>query len=106
MGTNDLMSKIIAVVFSLPFPYANVININGGNEGLGTGFMISPSLLITNHHVIEEADFAVNSIAEFNYQFNEFGKRATPHGFKPDVFFRTSKELDYNCGQSCFDGEQ
>ncbi len=100
MGTNDLMSiNYLQLGFLCSFPVCriHVININGGNEGLGTGFMISPSLLITNHHVIEEADFAVNSIAEFNYQFNEFGKRATPHSFefKPDVFFRTSKELDY-----------
>ncbi len=50
-----------------------------------------------NTHVIEENDFAVKSLAEFNYQYNEFGMPSMSVFFelKPDVFFKTNAALDY-----------
>ncbi len=37
-------------------------------EGLGTGFMIRPGVVATNHHVLPSKDVAKKSRAEFNYQ--------------------------------------
>lgn len=37
-------------------------------EGLGTGFMISPGVVLTNHHVLPSAGVAETALAEFNYQ--------------------------------------
>ncbi len=39
-------------------------------KGLGTGFLISPDLLMTNHHVIPDANAVEQSVAEFNYQYD------------------------------------
>ena len=36
--------------------------------GYGTGFLVSPSLLLTNNHVLENYDTAHFSVAQFNYE--------------------------------------
>lgn len=100
MGRNDLMSinyLQLGYLASFPVCRIHVRNANGGNEGTGTGFMISPSLLITNNHVIEEHDFALKSLAEFNYQYDASGKPASSYFFElqPERFFKTNPDLDY-----------
>lgn len=74
-----------------------VTNLGGGRRGLGTGFLVTPSLLMTNNHVLSSEDDASRSVAEFNYQLTDTG---TPlpverFGVKPDVFFLTDKDLDF-----------
>lgn len=100
MGRNDLMSinyLQLGYLASFPVCRIHVRNANGGNEGYGTGFMISPSLLITNNHVIEEHDFALKSLAEFNYQYDASGLPASSYFFElqPERFFKTNYDLDY-----------
>jgi V8-like Glu-specific endopeptidase len=67
-------------------------------KGLGTGFLIAPNLLMTNHHVIPDADIARQSVAEFNYQQDITGKYLPSYRYRlnPQVF-QTSPvgELDY-----------
>jgi endonuclease I/V8-like Glu-specific endopeptidase len=68
-----------------------------GEEGFGTGFLIAPQLLITNHHVIPDAQYASASYAEFNY---EKGTHDLPlslkvFSFEPSKLFYTNEELDY-----------
>ncbi|GAH81161.1 unnamed protein product, partial [marine sediment metagenome] len=36
--------------------------------GHGTGFLVSPSVLMTNNHVLPDADSARQSLAQFNYE--------------------------------------
>lgn len=67
--------------------------------GLGTGFLIGPRVLMTNHHVIGSATLASQAKAEFNYQL-PFGAAAKPlsavrYEFDPAALFRTSAALDY-----------
>jgi V8-like Glu-specific endopeptidase len=44
------------------------------NDGtLGTGFLTSDNLLITNHHVLGDESDAQNAVAQFNYQLTPAG---------------------------------
>ena len=47
---------------------------SGATVGFGTGFMIGPGVLLTNHHVIAGLDEARNSLAEFDYEYDVRGK--------------------------------
>lgn len=71
---------------------------SGAELGFGTGSMISPSLIMTNNHVLESAARAGNAIVEFNFQLGLDGRRIAPVRFRlrPDLFFTTSpqEELD------------
>jgi len=65
--------------------------------GFGTGFMVSPRLLLTNHHVLRSKADAVHSEIEFDYQ-NDRNGRLLPvvaYALEPDKFFVTSPALDY-----------
>jgi len=76
----------------------NIKDSGGDLVGFGTGFMIAPGLMMTNHHVLEDADQARHSQIEFNYELDAAGKeRASSFfGLRPDVFFLTSEELDFS----------
>jgi len=65
--------------------------------GYATGFMVSPHLLLTNHHVLHNQADAQNSDAEFNYQIGVDGQPSEEmsFGFSPDAFFLTDQNLDY-----------
>lgn len=65
-------------------------------EAFGTGFLVTPKLLITNHHVFADADAARRSRAEFNYQINTDQTLAVESfDFAPDSFFLTDRGLDF-----------
>lgn len=69
----------------------------GGSVGYGTGFMVSPSLLLTNEHVLENADWAAASVAEFDYQRDRLGRQKLVQSFHldPARFFVNDKALDF-----------
>jgi endonuclease G, mitochondrial len=64
--------------------------------GYATGFMISPRLLLTNHHVLPTPDDAAQSWAHFRHEFDALGRAANPciFGLEPSAFFWTDAELD------------
>lgn len=61
-------------------------------RSLGTGFLITRNLLMTNNHVVEDRATAANALAEF--QIKE-GQRPIVVAMQPDRFFMTSKALDF-----------
>ncbi|WP_299472565.1 trypsin-like peptidase domain-containing protein [uncultured Roseibium sp.] len=72
----------------------------------GTGFLVAPNLLLTNHHVLNDVKVAQNAKAEFNYQITEedildgppdSAPPAVSFSLNPDRLFVTSKvgELDF-----------
>lgn len=71
---------------------------NGESETIGsaTGFMISPRLLLTNHHVLPTADDAAQSWLHFRYEFDALGRmvESCVFGFEPSTFFFTDRDLD------------
>ena len=69
----------------------------GRTLGYGTGFMVSPRLLMTNNHVLEDAPSAQGSVVEFNYQYDLDRNLLTPTVFAlaPNELFVTDATLDY-----------
>lgn len=69
----------------------------GSNGGWGTGFLVSPRLLITNHHVIQSVDAAMRASAQFGYEMDIRGKIHQGKAFEltPEEAFITDPELDF-----------
>jgi V8-like Glu-specific endopeptidase len=100
LGTNDLMgvaflneglrvSRTVARIW---------VDVAAGRpRGYGTGFMVSPRLMITNNHVLGEPGVAERSIAEFGYELAYDGSAlpTTAFRFDPSTFFYTDRDLDY-----------
>jgi endonuclease G len=64
-----------------------------GKQGIGTCFMISPELLITNHHVIEDAAHAATCEVEFNFEVDTRGssRPVTRFALAPEKFCETDE---------------
>lgn len=100
MGKSDLF----------PISYLQM-GINAGNSicrvqirddkgsfiGSGTGFLVSENVLLTNNHVIDSMQTALNSLAEFNYQDDENFMPCPTYTFRlnPEQLFITDEELDF-----------
>lgn len=69
----------------------------GRNAGFGTGFMVSPRLLLTNNHVLPSPEAAQFSEVEFDYQNDHTGRplQLVPFALEPKTFFMTDVELDF-----------
>jgi S1-C subfamily serine protease len=52
----------------------NIRSSPGRTAGFGTGFMVSPRLLMTNNHVLDSPDAAVHSEVEFDYQNDKLSR--------------------------------
>ncbi|HEY0764466.1 MAG TPA: DNA/RNA non-specific endonuclease [Pyrinomonadaceae bacterium] len=74
-----------------------VTNLGGGRFSFGTGFMVSPRLLLTNHHVLRSASDAAKSTVEFDFQLDRFGNPLTVdhYNLDPNSFFYNFQELDF-----------
>ncbi len=66
--------------------------------GYGTGFLIGPGVLMTNHHVLEDKTQAANAAIEFDYELDMNGKAKPTYffKFKPDALFFTDSQLDFS----------
>jgi endonuclease G len=63
---------------------------------IGTGFLISPALLITSHHVVPDEARAGETLVEFDYELDERGRERTVTRLPlaPDAFFLTDARAD------------
>ncbi|WP_343668463.1 DNA/RNA non-specific endonuclease [Chitinophaga sp.] len=81
-------------------PVARLHELNAAVEpkGFGSGFLVAPNILITNHHVFESAGSAVGCVANFGYQ-QDFESKQINLGWqfrlRPDIFFINYEELDF-----------
>ncbi|WP_422037076.1 DNA/RNA non-specific endonuclease [Roseibium sp.] len=67
-------------------------------SGFGTGFLVAPGILITNHHVLPTMEEARRSMVQMDYELR-FSEGTLPsHEFHllPDQFFVTNAELDFS----------
>jgi endonuclease G len=72
-------------------------NLGGGVRSFGTGFLVTPRLLLTNHHVLNTPAAAASSIVEFDYQLDYQNQPLVIHRFAldPATFFLNNKALDF-----------
>ncbi|WP_283137788.1 DNA/RNA non-specific endonuclease [Rhizohabitans arisaemae] len=72
-------------------------DVRGRPTGYGTGSLVSPELLLTNHHVLTDAATAGQSVVEFDYQDGVDGRPLPPQRFSldPDRFFFADEQLDF-----------
>jgi len=68
----------------------------GGGGDWGTGFLVGPRLLMTNHHVISAAEEAARAIAEFGYEADANGRLRQGRRFRfaPQDGFLADAALD------------
>ncbi|MFL5341384.1 MAG: DNA/RNA non-specific endonuclease [Gemmataceae bacterium] len=66
--------------------------------GMGTGFLVSPRLLLTNNHVLPTPQSAQGSLVQFNYQYGLDGRPLTAVSFDldPDAFYLTSASTEFD----------
>ncbi|MDV6241308.1 DNA/RNA non-specific endonuclease [Rhodococcus opacus] len=75
----------------------NIRDARGTLRAYGTGFLVSPTLLLTNHHVLPNADTARSSVIEFDYQDGIDGKPRPVQMFPldPGRFYLADRERDF-----------
>ena len=63
----------------------------------GTGFLVSPRLLMTNHHVLPDENFARTCFAEFNAQVtaDNLPDTVVRMELDPGTFFAADRRLDF-----------
>lgn len=73
----------------------------GADRWSGTGFLIAPDLILTNHHVLPSCGLLPACIFRFNFEETFEGKAKTPSEFraKDGGIFHTNKDLDYSIVQ-------
>jgi len=74
-----------------------VVHLRIDNKHMGTGFMFSPGLVMTNNHVISSQQEAMATTYTFNYQLNNKDELSSTHiaHAHPNGIFFTNAELDY-----------
>ncbi|WP_372662688.1 DNA/RNA non-specific endonuclease [Amycolatopsis kentuckyensis] len=75
----------------------NIRDERGRLTGYGTGSLVSPELLLTNHHVLPDTATAGSSVVEFDYQDGVDGlpRPVRAFGLDPDRFFVADEDLDF-----------
>jgi len=70
---------------------------SGTRRGFATGFMVSPSLLLTNHHVFPDDAAAQGSLIEFSYEYDLLGQVKPTEQFRLNAarFFWAREDLDF-----------
>jgi V8-like Glu-specific endopeptidase len=70
-----------------------------GRHPIGTGFLVSPNVMLTNFHVLEDHAAAAGTIAQFEFAERAVGSSPTPveFAFQPERLFLQSpiEELDF-----------
>jgi endonuclease G, mitochondrial len=74
-----------------------VRDLAGRVREFGTGFVVSPHLLLTNNHVLPSADSTRRSLLDLDFEDDETFKPRTPaiFGLDPGRFFLTHAALDF-----------
>jgi V8-like Glu-specific endopeptidase len=101
MGKSDLMSVRyleLGLRVARTVGRIKVTGADGRALGYGTGFRVSPRLILTNNHVLGDAGTAGASQIEFDFQEGLDGKLKTSIvvPFDAGAFFLTDKNLDFS----------
>ncbi|HIH74497.1 MAG TPA: hypothetical protein HA306_04475, partial [Methanosarcina sp.] len=93
----DISYLELGMLAARPVCRIQVMNSSGRPEGYGTGFLVGPNLLLTNNHILDTAELARKSFAEFEFEQDINGRRKPSRSFdlRPDEIFVTDPELDF-----------
>ena len=74
-----------------------VLRSQGRLLGYGTGFLVAPGVVLTNHHVLSSIELVSEAVAQFRYERTIAGAEATSIGFKLETTPSPilSQELDF-----------
>ncbi|MFF4833945.1 endonuclease [Streptomyces sp. NPDC001315] len=97
MGRNDLIDVRFLETGHLAARSVGRVFVRAPEAHYGTGFLISPSLMLTNNHVLAGVQEAERGVIEFNYQAGIEGQTMLPIVFdlEPGRFFVTDRDLDF-----------
>jgi endonuclease I/V8-like Glu-specific endopeptidase len=97
MGHNDLVDVGFLERGYLAGRAVGRISVGAPDAHYGTGFLISPRLLMTNNHVLADPAEAARGYVEMNFQAGLDGRALQPVAFalEPDAFFTTDRPLDF-----------
>ncbi|MFC6661913.1 trypsin-like peptidase domain-containing protein [Deinococcus multiflagellatus] len=100
LGTNDLLGvAYLDLARAAADAVARVVlgGARGRPAGYGTGWLCSPRVLVTNHHVLSSPEDARGAQAEFGYELRPDGtlRERVTLTLDPDTLFVTSEALDY-----------
>jgi endonuclease G, mitochondrial len=101
MGKSDLMSVRyleLGLRIARTVGRVHLRRADGTHAGFGTGFLVSPRLLLTNNHVLTDAGIAGASRVEFDFQEGIDGRLQSSIfvDFDPAALFVTDKPLDFS----------
>ena len=100
MGKNDLISvRYLELGLRVARTVGRIQSrLADGRQSYGTGFLVSPRLLLTNNHVLTDAGVAGASRVEFDFQEGIDGKLQSSifMDLDPAAFFVTDKSLDFS----------
>lgn len=76
---------------------ARAVCLVESNSGCGTGFLVGPNLVLTNHHVVPTDDEAQETRVHFRYRLDEAAQLGPVETYQVQRALRRSveKELDY-----------
>ena len=96
-GISDMVSSRFLYEGARKARTVGRISTAAGPEAMGTGFMISPNLLMTNHHVLEKKHIAKGCYVEFDYFYSKDNTRVKSEIFelRPDGFYHSNPNFDY-----------
>ncbi|MGY2050412.1 phospholipase D-like domain-containing protein [Methylobacterium sp. JK268] len=100
IGTSDLMGvSFLETGLRVARSVARVwVDVQAGQPAAyGTGFMVSPRLLLTNHHVLGDPAVAARSLVQFDYALQASGIPYPSATFAVDAatFHLADQHLDY-----------
>jgi endonuclease G len=100
LGKNDLvdLNYLIRALKAARAVGRVILREPSGREiGYGTGFKVSPGLMLTNEHVLERASAAEQALIEFDYELDEAGlpRQTTRFRLDPGGFFINDTGLDF-----------
>ncbi len=79
-----------------------VLKLQRKDGATGTGFLVAPDILLTNHHVLPDRETAAQTVALANYEVsppNDPAGRQAVAPLDPAALFVTNAELDFTfCG--------
>jgi endonuclease G len=99
-GTNNLIAvSFLLRGYEVSQAVGLVVDLNKDfdHAAQGTGFMIAPTILMTNHHVLADTEKARQFGVRMNYQ-RDLESNIDPYfeyKFDPDAVFFTDKALDF-----------